>query len=49
MMTGPPVGPVGSEAKVPDRKIEGAATAAPFVFCALPQLFCICPFKGFAV
>jgi hypothetical protein len=30
--TGPPVGPVGSEAKVPDRKIEGAAPQRPSSF-----------------
>ena len=32
--TGPPAVPVGSETQFPDRDIEGAATAAPFVFGA---------------
>jgi hypothetical protein len=51
MMTGPPVGPVGSEAEVPDRDNEGAASAAPFVVwdTAAPILSSICPTDGFPV
>lgn len=43
--TGPPAGPVGLETKVADRNIEGAASAAPFVFVSSLSLSLRCDMR----